>query len=60
MLKVSTETYKILLETSEVPTPKCVKNEIKDFEMTTVPYTSLNNPGMNINCVYGCKNNITV
>ena len=40
-----------LLETSEVPTPKCVQNEIRDFEMTTAPYTSLNHPGMNINCV---------
>ena len=49
-----------MLETSEVPTPKCVKNEIRDFEMTTTPYTSLNQPGMNINCVYGCNNNITV
>ena len=28
MLKVSTVTYKILLEISEVSTPKCVKNEI--------------------------------
>ena len=26
----------VLLETSEVPTPKCVRNEIRDFEMTTV------------------------
>ena len=40
MLKVSTVTYKkkILLESSEVPIPKCVKNEIRDFEMTTAPY----------------------
>ena len=26
---------KFLLETFEVHTPKCVKNEIRDFEMTT-------------------------
>ena len=38
MLKVSTVTCKISLETSEVPIPKCVKNEIRDFEMTTAPY----------------------
>ena len=25
-----------LLEISQVPTPKCVKNEIRDFEMITV------------------------
>ena len=61
MLKVS-PMAKFLLETSEVPTPKCVKNEIRDFEMTTAPYTSLNHLGMTIfiNCIYGYKKNITV
>ena len=39
MLKVSTVTYKISVRNFlKVPIPKCVKNEIRNFEMTTAPY----------------------
>ena len=35
MLKVSTVTYETSVRDSEVPTPKCVKNEIRDFKTAT-------------------------
>ena len=41
-------TYSISLRTSEVPTPKFVKNDIRHFEMITGPCTSLNHPGITV------------